>query len=193
MEIVYFFRETGRPYVKIGMSKNDIQERFKSFKTYAPLGAYIVGYIKTNDSLSLEKKIHEKYKEKRLQGEFFNLTDDEIYNEINLHDFKFGQILSLTNELIDIYNFDQNKLKKDLSKILNKNKEKYEKYEIDDFLRNYLEKQKGKLMSNNMILKDLNDLGFSITQNKLGLILKKNGYKQKIKKINNIVYRMYIL
>lgn len=193
MEYVYFFRETGRPYVKIGMSKNDIQVRFQSFKTFAPLGAYIVGYIKTNDCAKLEKKIHEKYKDKRLQGEFFNLTDDEIYIEINLHDSKFGEIVFLVDQLVNFHCIDVNQLKKDLLEKANIVKEIELKYKPNDILLNFLEKNKGQYYTNNMILEKLNDLGCIISQYTLGITLKNLGYIKKRKRMSGISAIVYKL
>lgn len=77
-QIVYLFRHKDTNYVKIGFTlQNDCYDRFQSFCTYSPNGGEIVGTIKTNSARKLEKEIHEKYKHKRLKGEFFELTQDE--------------------------------------------------------------------------------------------------------------------
>lgn len=77
-ENVYLFRHVGTDYVKIGMTKNEsVQARFQQFCTYAPNGAEIVGIIKTDNALCLEKELHRKYDSKRCNGEFFLLTDSE--------------------------------------------------------------------------------------------------------------------
>lgn len=193
MEYVYFFRETGRPYVKIGMSKNDIQVRFQHFKTYAPLGAYIVGFIKTKKASLLESELHKKYKDKRLQGEFFSITDDEVYNEINKHNSSFGEVVSFLNELIEEHDYSLFDLKKDLKNKVNKLKETKEKYTPDDILINYLETKKGTFLTNNQIMNELNDLGYVISQYELGITLKKIGYNKKRKKNNGISAMVYIL
>lgn len=193
MEYVYFFRETGRPYVKIGMSKNDIQYRFQCFRTYAPLGAYIVGYIKTDNCVKLEKIIHDKYKDKRLKGEFFNLTDDEIYMEINLHDSKFGEIVYLVDQLVNFELLDMTDLKKQLIDMLNTKKERDLKYKPNDGLLNFLQENKGKFFTNNMILDKLNDLGIIMSQYNLGITLKKLGYNKKRKRMNGISAIVYEL
>lgn len=85
MEIVYLFRQIGTNYVKIGMTAStSCEERFNSFKTYSPLGAEIVGTIRTRDALKLERELHKKYAYKRLSGEFFDLTDEDCESILNL-------------------------------------------------------------------------------------------------------------
>lgn len=77
-QLVYLFRHKGTDFVKIGMTNNsDCISRFQSFCTYSPYGGEIVGTIKTNDARKLEKELHQKYEHKRLNGEFFLLTEDE--------------------------------------------------------------------------------------------------------------------
>lgn len=79
MEIVYLFRQLGTNYVKIGMtSLSSCDERFQAFKTYSPLGAEIVGTIRTKNALKLERHLHKKYAHKRLNGEFFALDNNDI-------------------------------------------------------------------------------------------------------------------
>lgn len=92
MNYIYFFRETKRPYVKIGRT-NDLTDRFNSFKVYAPLGAYIVGFIETDNDVLMEKNLHVKYHYKRVGGEFFNMTDEEVHAEIATHDNSFNNLI----------------------------------------------------------------------------------------------------
>lgn len=184
MEYVYFFRETGRPYVKIGMSKNEVQTRFQSFKTYAPLGAYIVGYIKTSNAFLLEKELHKKYKDKRLQGEFFNLTDDEVYAEINIHDSKFGEVVSFVDYLVNDLKFDIDYLKSILkNQIVGLN----ENLESDnDVLLNFIKNNKGSFFTNKEIQSYLAQNGFLITQYKLGVLLSKLSVTKKAKRVKGL-------
>jgi hypothetical protein len=193
MEYVYFFRETGRPYVKIGMSINDLQFRFQQFKTYAPLGAYIVGFIKTKKASTLENELHKKYKDKRLSGEFFSLTDDEVYNEINKHNSSFGEVVSFLNELIQEYDYSLLELKSDLKYKLKKFREDEQKYTPDEVLINYLTTKKGMFLTNNFMIDELNELGYIINQYQLGMTLSKLGYEKKRKKVNGISAIVYIL
>lgn len=87
MEIVYLFRQLGTNYVKIGMtSLSSCDERFQAFKTYSPLGAEIVGTIRTKNALKLERHLHKKYAHKRLNGEFFDLSDNDCDIILNLNE-----------------------------------------------------------------------------------------------------------
>lgn len=48
--------------------------RFEGFLTYAPFGGELVGFIDVEDALSLESRIHYILKDKRLNGEWFDIT-----------------------------------------------------------------------------------------------------------------------
>lgn len=80
---VYFFKHKGLEPVKIGYStNNDPFKRFAQFQTYAPFGAEIVGFERSSMALTMEQNIHKKYKDRRLSGEWFLITDEEIKAEI---------------------------------------------------------------------------------------------------------------
>lgn len=83
---VYFFKHVGLSPVKVGMTTSEtVTNRFESFKTYAPYGAEILGYIETENPLKLEQLIHNQFKEKRLQGEFFEISTDIVNSLILKH------------------------------------------------------------------------------------------------------------
>jgi hypothetical protein len=83
---VYFFRHIGLTPVKIGYSENESPiNRFNQFKTYAPYGSEIMGFIQTYDAKDLESKLHRKFASLRLEGEWFELTDEQVQSEINIH------------------------------------------------------------------------------------------------------------
>lgn len=82
MGFVYFFKHKEANGVKIGMTlQDDVLQRFRAFKTYSPRGAEILGKIETSNANILEKKLHERFADRRLNGEFFDIHSDEI-NEI---------------------------------------------------------------------------------------------------------------
>lgn len=65
--------------MKIGMSNSpNCSSRFFSFCTFAPYGAEIVACILSENPLELEKQMHERFKDKRLNGEWFDITDEHI-------------------------------------------------------------------------------------------------------------------
>ena len=86
---VYFFRHVGLEPIKIGYSENESPiNRFKQFKTYAPFGAEIIGFIQTDEAKIIETKLHQKYSSKRLDGEWFLISEEEVQNEINFYTSK---------------------------------------------------------------------------------------------------------
>lgn len=86
---VYFFRHVGLEPIKIGYSQNESPiNRFNQFKTYAPFGAEIVGFIQTDEARDIESKLHLKYISKRLDGEWFLISEEEVKNEINFYTSK---------------------------------------------------------------------------------------------------------
>lgn len=83
---VYFFRHIGITPVKIGYSSNKSpKNRFESFRTYAPYGAEILGFIITDNPVGLEKSLHSRFKDKRLSGEWFEINDEEVSMAISYY------------------------------------------------------------------------------------------------------------
>ena len=83
---VYFFKHIGLTPIKIGYSENESPfNRFTQFKTYAPYGSEILGFIIISDAKELETLLHKKYASKRLNGEWFELTEDEVKYEIDFY------------------------------------------------------------------------------------------------------------
>jgi ribonuclease HI len=83
---VYFFRHVGLTPVKIGYSENESPiNRFNQFRTYAPYGSEILGFIIISDAKELETLLHRKYANKRLNGEWFDLTEQDVNNEIDFY------------------------------------------------------------------------------------------------------------
>jgi len=75
---VYFFRHIGLSPIKIGYSENESPyKRFEQFKTYAPFGAELIGFIRTFEAKKLETDLHKKYARDRIKGEWFEITKEE--------------------------------------------------------------------------------------------------------------------
>jgi len=86
---VYFFKHKGLTPIKIGYSSHESPiSRFDQFKTYAPYGAEIVGFIKTYNPSNLETELHNKYSSKRLKGEWFDISVLLVKKEIDYHTLK---------------------------------------------------------------------------------------------------------
>lgn len=83
---VYFFRHLTTEPIKIGYSvKPTPKSRFSQFKTYAPFGAELLGFIRSEDPLSLERELHKKYSDKRLNGEWFNISVSDVKKDIETY------------------------------------------------------------------------------------------------------------
>lgn len=85
-----FNREAGFVYIlksefgyKIGKSK-DISKRNKIFEVKLPFPFKITHYIKTIHYHLLEKQLHEKYHDKLINGEWFELNENDI-NELRVY------------------------------------------------------------------------------------------------------------
>jgi hypothetical protein len=63
-------------HYKIGISKNP-KRRLKAFSTM-PQEVEVILTAKVNDYARIEEELHEKYKEKRVRGEWFELDDLEV-------------------------------------------------------------------------------------------------------------------
>jgi len=195
MEYVYFFRHNNSPYVKIGRTMNDIKLRFSEFKVYAPLGAYIVGSIKTENSNLLEKKLHNKFKNERVKGEFFKLTDEDVYFEIKTHNPSFGNVIFKLNKLIESHDIALDEVIKildiEISKRIIDNDN--EKGEFQPIL-NFIEKNKGVRLTPTEICDQINKNGYNYNVQFIGRLLKNNlGYEKKIIRQGDKTKAFYIL
>jgi DNA-binding CsgD family transcriptional regulator len=83
---VYFFRHIGLTPVKIGYSTHESPiSRFEQFKTYAPYGSEIIGFIQSFDAKSLETTLHERFSQYRLSGEWFEISQLECEKVISFY------------------------------------------------------------------------------------------------------------
>jgi len=83
---VYFFRHLGLSPVKIGYSESESPtDRFCSFKTYAPYGAEMIGFVQLKNAKEIETQLHKKYSKERLNGEWFNITLEDVEKEIKFY------------------------------------------------------------------------------------------------------------
>lgn len=84
---VYFIK--GNNLYKIGVTCGNPNYRFNSIRTMSPIEILPVYLIPTNKPYELESELHKKFKDKRKQGEWFELSSDDIqivkdnYNIIN--------------------------------------------------------------------------------------------------------------
>lgn len=138
-------KKTGFVYIiKNGQSGNmykigcaiDLDKRLNSYKTSFENGVFLCGYITTVDYYSLEKEIHNDFKEKRKIGEWFNLSFENLLSIRDNYDFvvknnfidKKIKAVDLKEIIIEpnsnMYNFVKG-LKKDFEYYQNELFEKY--------------------------------------------------------------------
>ncbi len=74
-EVVYLLK--AGPYYKIGKAK-DLDQRVKQIKLQLPYPVETLHSIKTDDSMGIESYWHKRFACKRVNGEWFLLTDDDV-------------------------------------------------------------------------------------------------------------------
>lgn len=114
-ESVYLLRYVGRKEVKIGMSKNvNPYKRIKDYNMYSIHGVEVLGVVPCLDGLNIEKAIHKEFKHKKIRGEWFELTDEDIEYIINKYssyeykktyeDFLYKYIEYIDNDSFHVFN-----------------------------------------------------------------------------------------
>lgn len=104
---VYFLKHNGLAPIKIGCTVGySPMSRINSYSTYSPYGIELLGYIKTENPLELEKTIHYNFSNNRINGEWFELSvsivTDFIYNHNKKHNKDY---LLINNNEKTIKNF----------------------------------------------------------------------------------------
>lgn len=85
--------------IKIGRTKN-IEKRVRDLSKNQPSPLSLHFYIETNDTVNLEKKLHEHFHHKRLNGEWFALSQEESCSIRELsfvHENSTGMSVCLTH------------------------------------------------------------------------------------------------
>lgn len=195
-ERVYLFKQIGTEFVKIGMTKNsDVLERFRQFSTYAPQGAEIVGVIATDNALQLEKNLHNIYKDKRLNGEFFRLTDRECLEIIKKYnDQKRNKAISLFFEIITNETFDIDLIICELKKQTKRKEIGFTEYH--NLVKGFLEENKSDVWLTSTEIKEQIELRFNVKIDSMKLFgseLRKSIGLPKNKSINGTVLSRYFI
>lgn len=74
---VYVLKEINGKHYKIGHTKNP-NSRMQTFKTKLPFKIEFDILIETEDMYALEKKLHKQYSKKRIEGEWFALSQVDL-------------------------------------------------------------------------------------------------------------------
>jgi hypothetical protein len=64
-------------YYKIGLSTN-VEKRVKQLSTLPPFDVALIHKIETEDMHQLESELHERFAEKRANGEWFELSEEDL-------------------------------------------------------------------------------------------------------------------
>ena len=75
--MIYFFIEDSNEQVKIGRAK-DIERRRKGLQTGNPRKLLLLGWIRTDDDVRLEKEIHQNFSHLRGTDGFVGTTGDSF-------------------------------------------------------------------------------------------------------------------
>jgi len=77
---VYFIQINGMQPIKIGYTTDPKgTDRFNSAKTYGPFGVTYVAHIASFNAAKLEKELHKRFADKRLNGEWFDIGQAQAY------------------------------------------------------------------------------------------------------------------
>lgn len=121
-EFVYFFKHNNVNGIKIGKTSGEsVLDRFITFKTYSPFGASIIGFFETDNGFRDEKELHQRFKDFRLQGEFFDISIDLVNNIIFEKNKDYHKTFNLFNEWIANNQNDIDKLNILLKKVKDNN------------------------------------------------------------------------
>ena len=82
MGCVYLIEAVNTGTFKIGITKNDPNSRLKQLSTGNESELVIVSVYRTSNYRKLESWLHRKFSDKRINGEWFTLTESDIDNFI---------------------------------------------------------------------------------------------------------------
>lgn len=68
----------GKNLYKIGYTKREVEKRIKEFKTGNASSFYIVDSFQSKWGTKIEAQLHRHYKSKKISGEWFDLTKEDI-------------------------------------------------------------------------------------------------------------------
>lgn len=159
-ELVYFIKHKGLSPIKIGKSTKDaLKGRLGQLKTSSPYGIEIVGIIETCNAHKLENLLHKRFKAFRLNGEWFEISED-VVNGLLLQ-YQDKEFIDAKNEFIlSYYQVDEKEIGL-----------------IDELKRDYF----GKVLQ----LRDLLEIFKGrYTKREINNELSKKGYYRKVYSVN---------
>ena len=95
---VYLVRDSLMGMTKIGHT-SDLQRRMYDLQTGCPQKLELIGYIETKHPGRLEQELHNRFSHKKCQGEWFSLSDDDIFLILEYHNASVSFKKFVDNEL----------------------------------------------------------------------------------------------
>lgn len=98
--IVYTIQGINTTWYKIGKT-NNFNNRFNRFEVKIPIDMKPIHLIYTNNMTRLENELHQRFKKKRMRGEWFDLSQEDIeyIKSINELDFPNTTTITYVNQL----------------------------------------------------------------------------------------------
>lgn len=194
MQIVYLFRQKGTNHVKIGMtSSSDCKSRFQAFCTYSPTGGEIVGVIECINARRLEQEIHKMYSSKRMNGEFFLLSQDECDSILIAN--KNKMVIRALSKIRAWISDDENKAMEIIDYINKKSEKKIKTDTIIDFINKYYEKSEdnSQNITSTDICKHIEDVkGLKCSPVLVGMKMSSFFQKRRVKRNGEVIQSYYI-
>ena len=73
---VYLLR--GKDYYKIGLTTREVAERVSEFSPRLPFEVEMIHSLRVEDVYAAETYLHQRFADKRLNGEWFELSDEDV-------------------------------------------------------------------------------------------------------------------
>lgn len=96
---IYLIGNQAEGIYKIGLSHKP-KERYKAFKTKLPFEVKIIHQIGVDNMEKAEKKLHVHFQNKRTNGEWFNLTEQDVEFILKIKEFLDSKFLNEKQEQV---------------------------------------------------------------------------------------------
>jgi hypothetical protein len=74
----------GKKLYKIGYTRRDVETRVRELKTGNAADLFIVESFKSKWGTKIESQIHRRFRHKKVNGEWFDLNDDDVQGFIDI-------------------------------------------------------------------------------------------------------------
>lgn len=84
MGYIYLICDPNQNAYKIGVTRNLVQDRIKKLQTGNASELHMIHTVETEYPFRLETMLHNKFKDKKVHGEWYSLSQDDITNFKNI-------------------------------------------------------------------------------------------------------------